>query len=704
MDSYQKQTNELISGFMEESHDSLKSALELIPNLLAEKNTKSVIDEVFRITHSLKGNSSLLGFTHLKEISHHLEMILSIYRENPDKLETLGIALIKKSLVFLQRNIDGVLDPNLVLSREKEYASLLKELIDKNTTIRNKTQFELWNELIDQIFSFDQLLGAEDSNILMPWRNILKKINSIFNDLVRLNIIPPDAHADSKTFESMKSSILQILEENDLEAMTQSSTEKLISLLKTLRDFTTGDSLTTINETIRLVNETVQIEGFSEFLGEIVKDRITQVTPNTRKSESMCKPIDSIIARNSTNAKSSKTIRIAEENFRKIITLFSELIITNEIFTHIYKRLETKHEGRESTLALKKNTETLNGVIDRMQNELAEISKVPVSLLTEKAHSIIQENLTRLHKNIKLTVSGEGLLIDKFLYEKIQDPFIHLIRNAVDHGIEPVEIRNQKNKPDPGTLEIIVSENDIHLNMEIYDDGNGIDAEEIAQKAVKRKIITAEDCLQLSESQKIHLITLPGFSLLDNPTELSGMGVGMDVVNKNISDLGGTLEIQSRKGEFTRFKMLIPKTAMIKIMNGFLVSSNDKTYILPMESVRESFVCNLSDLHQMPCGENYINYHGNVYQAIDINELMNETTKTNSLKKIALFVETLNQSVVLIADEIIGTQQVVIKNANGLRTFSPLISGFAVLGNEKIAILINIEKILKTKETFLYVG
>ena len=313
-----------------------------------------------------------------------------------------------------------------------------------------------------------------------------------------------------------------------------------------------------------------------------------------------------------------------------------------------------------------------------------------------KARQIVEEISKERGKRINLSIRGDDLLIDKSLFDAIQDPFIHLIRNASDHGIEKKEVRKSHKKSEEGSIDITFSEDSENFFLTIKDDGKGVDPDEIVQKAIKKEMITQEASLSLNKQQKLNLLTLPGFSTLEKATELSGRGVGLDIVQKNITSVNGTLGIESELNRYTQMKISLPKNVFIKIINGFLVACAGVSCVLPIISVGESFEVELSQITKMPGGSECLKKNDKVYTVKRLKILLGLRKDDLSLnKKVGIVIHSGSNNNLLLVDEVLGTQQVVSKDVKGMKVNSSIVNNFAVLGNEKIAVMLDPDKIFK---------
>ncbi|MFH0926219.1 MAG: chemotaxis protein CheW [bacterium] len=398
-----------------------------------------------------------------------------------------------------------------------------------------------------------------------------------------------------------------------------------------------------------------------------------------------------------TLGESTKTMRIAEATIDKFLDYVGELVVINETYGHVYNSLLTEYGMTNAVMDLQKNNESFSDLSQSLQTSILEIRKITIKTLLQRAPRIVRDVALTKGKEIKVTIKGDELLIDKSLIETLEGPFIHLLRNAADHGIETTEVRREKGKKIEGEILIDVTENEDNMFINIQDDGAGIDKKVVLEKAISNKIITTEKAVQMTEQELYQLLFIPGFSTVKEVTDISGRGVGMDIVKKNTESIGGKILIQSTPNLGSKFTLMFPKSVAIKIIDGFLVLINKQRYILPMNLVSESFEVKNNNITDTPGGGKCIMRHGLVYPLLKLSSIMNlRTNNGGENNNVGVTITVDSKPYVFLVDEVLGIQQILIKDIKGLPCSSEFIQGGAILGNEEVALVLNIEKILKT--------
>ncbi|MEZ5644595.1 MAG: chemotaxis protein CheW [Burkholderiaceae bacterium] len=376
----------------------------------------------------------------------------------------------------------------------------------------------------------------------------------------------------------------------------------------------------------------------------------------------------------------SSTLRVSVSKVDQLINLVGELVITQAMLA------QKSHELDASV-----NQQLLAGLadLDRNTRDLQEavmsIRMIPMSVVFNRFPRMLRDLASKLGKKVELITHGEATELDKGLIEKITDPLTHLIRNSCDHGIEMPEERRTRGKPEHGTITLSASHQGGSILIEVRDDGKGLSREKLLSKA-REKGIDAPD--SLSDSEVWNLIFAPGFSTAAEVTDVSGRGVGMDVVKKNIAALNGTVEIDSAEGYGMSVKVRLPLT--LAIMDGMSVRVADEVYILPLSSVIESFQVNPKDINTMAQGARLVKVREEYMPVIELEQVFQVPRfEHNASSPIMVITESDGARVALMVDELLGQQQVVIKNLESNYRKVPNVSGATILGDGKVALILD---------------
>ena len=376
----------------------------------------------------------------------------------------------------------------------------------------------------------------------------------------------------------------------------------------------------------------------------------------------------------------SSTLRVSVSKVDQLINLVGELVITQAMLAQ--KSRELDDSANQPLLAgladLDRNTRDL-------QEAVMSIRMIPMSVVFNRFPRMLRDLASKLGKKVELVTQGESTELDKGLVEKITDPLTHLIRNSCDHGIEMPEERRAKGKTEHGTITLSATHEGGSILIEVRDDGKGLSREKLLKKA-REKGIDAPD--SMTDNEVWNLIFAPGFSTADEVTDVSGRGVGMDVVKKNITALNGTVEIDSAEGFGMRVSVRLPLT--LAIMDGMSVRVSDEVYILPLSNVVESFLVKPTDINTLAQGAQVVKVREEYMPVIELERVFDVPRfEHNNTSPIMVVVEADGSRVALMVDELLGQQQVVIKNLESNYRKVPNISGATILGDGKVALILD---------------
>jgi len=379
------------------------------------------------------------------------------------------------------------------------------------------------------------------------------------------------------------------------------------------------------------------------------------------------------------------SIRVSVDKVDALINLVGELVITQAMLKQVSNGIDPALAERlfAGLDQLERNTRDL-------QEAVIGVRMLPVDAVFRRFPRLVRDLSTRLGKHVRLRTAGEGTELDKGLIEKIADPLVHLVRNSIDHGLEMPDIRRAAGKDETGTITLAASHQGGHIVIEVSDDGHGLNRDKILAKAIERGIAVPDNP---TDSQVWDLIFQPGFSTADAVTDLSGRGVGMDVVRRNIQALGGEVQIESRAGSGTRTLIRLPLT--LAILDGMTVSVAGETVILPLAYVLEALQPQPSDIRTMAGEGRVLRVRGEYLPILSLSEYYGYGERRNE-ESLVVVVEGDGQKIALEVDELVGQQQVVVKNIeNNYRRIGG-VSGATILGDGRVALIVDIGGLVRS--------
>ncbi len=398
----------------------------------------------------------------------------------------------------------------------------------------------------------------------------------------------------------------------------------------------------------------------------------------------------------------SETIRVDIEKLDKLLNLVGEFVMDAAMFNQVAIDLKKKYPAEPLVQKLEETCQIFGRHMSEIQEVAMSVRMIPIGHAFNRFPRVVRDLSKAFGKEIDLIISGEETELDKTLVEEIGDPLVHLIRNSIDHGIEPPEEREKLGKPRRGRIWLRAYHEGNNIVIEVEDDGRGIDIEKVRKKAIEKGLISPE--AELSEKEIINLIFEPGFSTAERITDISGRGVGMDVVKKNITKLKGTVDIETEKGKGTKVTVRLPLT--LAIVQTLLVKVREEIFAIPLSSVIENIRLS-EDMIQYIEGRKMINLRGDLLPLVDLERLFrleekkervlyntNGGVEENSGKKFVVIVGIAEKRLGLIVDSLIMQQEVVIKSLGKLLQHIPGIAGGTIMGDGRISLIVDIGEIV----------
>lgn len=720
-----EELHELLEGFVSESLDSLDDNEVRIARL-DEDDPSEDLKAIFRVFHTLKGLSGFFELNIINKVTHEAETLLDIFRENPVPLSQDNIDLLYVVFDFLQASITYVSE-NLTDEPLEDKAQIIieqlnikiKEFGSKKTVEKSESTTEKQDNSTSEDDDYDI-----DVEYITMVTKLIENINEFKENIEEFDYIKEsidlihklketDTIKEKKNYKDILESMLLILDAlNEGAIPPDFDTFSIIdSDLQVLEDITNIDESAEISVEAEVTEFETDIQQQDEIVTEDPiavepEEPIENKEPDSdatvmKEDDIPKKPIDIKSSTEIKNDASSsdtskktttvrKEVRVSTEKLNKLFDLVGE-IITIESMVINNKDLEGLDLPNFSIAS-----NMLNKLTRELQSVTTSIRMIPLSGAFNKMNRLVRDISRKFDKKIELEIFGEETEMDKNLIEEISDPLVHMIRNAIDHGVEKPEDRIAKGKPEEGkvVLGAAYQGNEIHIIIE--DDGAGLNREKILKKAVERGLVTG-DPNELTDSQVWQLIFEPGLSTAEKVTDVSGRGVGMDVVKKNIEKLRGSIDVSSKLNEGTRLTFRIPLT--LAIMDALLIRVGNARYALPILSVRESFKPDKKEVTRTMDGIEMAKVRNDLYPIIKLYELMNIKTDIKDLEDgILMVLHSTGKTVCLFVDEIIGQTQAVLKPLSEYIGEVKGVTGCMVMSDGKIGLILDVDSLIKKAE------
>ncbi|MDQ1243872.1 MAG: two-component system, chemotaxis family, sensor kinase CheA [Campylobacterota bacterium] len=671
---------ELRGIFIEEANEIIEKLDVDIIKFEQNADDFSLLNEIFRGVHTLKGNSNAFGFTRLGKFVHHFEDLLSYCRSEKEIIE-------KHNLELFVNSVDAIKEIMACeLTGMVELPSFYDELLgDIKKLLNEKTNPSLsQSKYIEQEGLSD--LASEFGDIKEDFDITVQKILQEYQEQCseELNLYRVELKMDCD-YHKRGFDYLVFLKNLNEDA----------TAMESFFDLRSEDCIKKVVSVLLSKKKIEEIKELFEFLfdHEYEVTQLKKVEPKIEekieeKKEDKAAPTKtaSITNGETTQNHQKSTIRIDTVKLDELFDSVGELVITQNFIAQNEKIYAIEDESINRTI------ETLSKITKKIQDRVMSLRMVAIKDTFEKMKRVVRDTSKKTNKELELIVQGEDTEIDKTMIESLSDPLIHIIRNAIDHGLEDsVEDRIKTGKNPQGTLTLKAFHKSGNIVISVSDDGRGINKEKVLKKAIERGVATENE--NLTDSQIFALIMQPGFSTADAVSDLSGRGVGLDVVKTSIEKLRGKIEIDSKENEGTTFSMILPLT--LAIIDGMLVRVADEIYIIPTLSVVESFCPSKEIVHFFKEKGEFVSLREEHIPIIRLNDIFQLTEqKKHSWESILVCLETEGGKIALMVDELIGRQQVVIKPLGKSLSKIKEISGGAILGNGDIALILNVDTLI----------
>ncbi|MGF7057145.1 chemotaxis protein CheW [Brassicibacter mesophilus] len=675
--------NQYLDMFIEESKENLQYMNENLLNLEKNAEDKNLLNEIFRVAHTLKGMSGTMGFSKIASLTHEMENLLQAIRNDEIKVSSNIIDILFRCFDTLDEYIANIGE----IGKEGNLDSTdLVELL--NNTINNKqgSDVNLNSELgSEKSYQFDEYVRKALYNAKTKGLNIfnidvklskecmLKSARAfiVFNTLESHSEIiqsnPPAEDIEDEKFDSLFS--LTIVSNKEIEEIKQ----QLISISEVedvqineihLDQNTTMEEIAVASE--QPVTNSVKLSEDSTNESDEKKGKSNNFINHEKKKQS---------------SKIGKTVRVDIDRLDNLMNLVSELII-----------IKTRLEDSDSTSKDNMNEaiEYLERITTSLHDAVMKVRMVPIERVFNRFPRMVRDLSRELGKEIDLQMSGEETEVDRTIIDEIGDPLIHLIRNSIDHGIESPEIRKNSGKNETGVLKLKAYPDGNTVVIELDDDGAGINIDKVKKKAVERGLLTSSESEGISEDEAVGLLFRPGFSTADTISDVSGRGVGLDVVKTKIESINGVVEVETKKGVGTKFIIRLPLT--LAIIQALLINLSTEIYAIPLSSIREITPVLSKDIRKVQ-NQEVVLFRNKTLPIIRLNKILGIDDMEENEEIIMVIVKKGDKEAGLIVDKLIGQQEIVIKSLGRFLSGIQHLAGATILGNGRISLILDVNSL-----------
>ncbi len=704
-------SDEFISIFLSEANEIVEGLENDLVLLEDNKSDEDLLNKIFRSAHTLKSSAGTVGFTTMSELNHVAENLLEKVRSGKLDVTPTMITVLLEFLdtvkIMLQNIIDGKGEADGVNNIESLKAKI-KAIADGNEidasiqapttssaapTVKKETQTSTQAQAIEEPEKKEESSSANVFHISMSFKatifdngidplmflNDLRDIGTISNLKIDSSNVPPISALEdpytcytqfsldistNSTLEQVQNIFLFVIDDNDINI-----SDAKVSVQK-------EDKIETQTET-QVAEETKEEKTIEETKSqEETKEEIKteQAKPQTSAAKSQ--------ASSSVKVQAPSTVRVDTRKLDSLMNLIGELVIAQSRIMQLTQSLDIDNGLKEAVSSMDRTSR-------QIQEEVMNIRMMPVGPIFNQFHRYVRDLNLELNKEVKLVLKGETTEIDKNMLEQLSDPLKHIIRNSMDHGIERTkEERIARGKPEFGTITMSAAHQEGHVVIEVSDDGNGLNKERIYNKAIEKGLLSKDG--KYSDAEIYRTIFSPGLSTAEKITDISGRGVGMDVVRANVEKMKGKIEIKSEEGKGSTFIIKLPLT--LAIIEGITFALGEQIYIMPLISIIEQMKVKNEQIKPFEGRGEMIKIRDEYLPLIRLHKVFEIDTHIEDIDNgIVVVVEAGYRRCAIFVDELLDQQQVVIKSLDSAFSKHSGISGGTILGDGRIALIIDIQ-------------
>ena len=682
--------NQYMDMFLDESHEHLQSLNEGLLRLEENMEEISVVNDIFRNAHTLKGMSATMGFAKIAELTHEMEDVLDLVRKEQLKLNEDIMDTLFKCLDSLEQMVDSV------GNGEAEDVVDVSDLVAKLSAISKGTPPPAAAPAAggaaaapaagDASGGVGSDLGIDDIDL-----DVMKKAKDAGMNVFHVKVTLMEScvlkaarsvmvmHALDEIGDVIKS----VPPAEDLE---QEKFERSFDIV--LATASDAEAVTNAVDTVSEIEDIGVEELDPDALAKPAEPAPAAAAPAAAAAapKKAAAPAKKEGAKTAAPKKQhqSQSVRVDIEKLDTLMNLMGELVIN---------KVRLEQIGQTHRMSdLMETLEQMDRVTGDLQNIVMKVRMVPVSAVFNRFPRMVRDVSKELGKEINLTIEGEETELDRTVIDEIGDPIMHLLRNSLDHGVESPDAREAKGKPRVGEVGLIARHEGNNVVIMITDDGAGIDASKIRRKAVEKGMITQDEADRLDDADAVRLIFLPGFSTAEQITDISGRGVGMDVVRSKIEALSGHVDVETHIDEGSVFKIKLPLT--LAIIQAMLVRVQEEMYAIPLTSIDSTVNIEPTDIQTIQNKE-VIVLRGEIIPIVRMEEALQVPHVKDSEELFVVVVHAGEAKAGIVVDNLIGQQEIVIKTLGNLFAGLKLFGGATVLGDGRVALILDVATMIQ---------
>ncbi|WQZ61257.1 chemotaxis histidine kinase/response regulator CheAY2 [Helicobacter pylori] len=646
---------EIMEDFLIEAFEMNEQLDQDLVELEHNPEDLDLLNRIFRVAHTIKGSSSFLNLNILTHLTHNMEDVLNRARKGEIKITPDIMDVVLRSIDLMKTLLVTIRDTGSDTNNGKE--NEIEEVVKKLQAITSQN-----------------LEGAKETSGTKeaPEKEVKEEIKEKAKEEVKANKTPT---AENLTSDN------PLADEPDLDYSNMSTEEVEAEIERLLNKRQEADK-----ERRAQKKQEDQAKPKQEVTP--TKEAPKTETPKAPKTETKAKAKADTEENKAPSIGVEQTVRVDVRRLDHLMNLIGELVLGKNRLIRIYGDVEERYDGEKFLEELNQVVSSISAVTTDLQLAVMKTRMQPVGKVFNKFPRMVRDLSRELGKSIELIIEGEETELDKSIVEEIGDPLIHIIRNSCDHGIEPLEERRRLNKPETGKVQLSAYNEGNHIVIKISDDGKGLDPVMLKEKAIEKGVISERDAEGMSDREAFNLIFKPGFSTAKVVSNVSGRGVGMDVVKTNIEKLNGIIEIDSEVGVGTTQKLKIPLT--LAIIQALLVGVQEEYYAIPLSSVLETVRISQDEIYTVD-GKSVLRLRDEVLSLVRLSDIFKVDAILESNSDVYVVIIGLaDQKIGVIVDYLIGQEEVVIKSLGYYLKNTRGIAGATVRGDGKITLIVDV--------------
>lgn len=682
--------NQYLDMFVEESKENLQLLNVSLLELEKDINNKEVLNEIFRVAHTLKGMTGTMGYTKMQHLTHTMEDVLDAFRNDRLVINSNIVDVLFHCLDALESYVNNV----AATSQEghETYSNIisdLKEILGTDSSQKEKGKFSgkkgngRGGAGDVAIESLSVALNQYDINVI---NTAIEEDYNVFETRIVLSegclLKAARAFIVFQVLEKNSEIIKSVPKVEDIEDERFDFDFTVVLVTKKSKEFFVKE-INSIAEIVGIEITPVTKENVSEYAEKTGMDATSTASDGpSKKTQDSSKHADEHHAKKASKTK--KTVRVDIDRLDVLMNLVSELII-------IKTRLDEDSNKNKNMDA--ESVEYLERITSSLHDAVMRVRMVPVETVFNRFPRMIRDIARELEKDIELHMSGEETELDRTVIDEIGDPLIHILRNSADHGLEVREQREKHGKPSLGNIYLRAFQDGNYVVIQVEDDGRGIDVEKVRKKIVDKGLETPERSAELTSKEVVDYLFKPSFSTADEVTDLSGRGVGLDVVKTKIEALGGSVEAETIKGEGSVFTIRIPLT--LAIIQALLVNVGDEKYAIPLGSIQEIERVKPEEI-KLVRNQEVIVIRDSVIPIVRLDKILDAPGAISDDEKkhlTCVIIKKGDKFSAFIVDKLIGQQEVVIKSLGNLLSGVKYLAGATILGDGNVALILDVNSL-----------